>query len=136
MGIPFIHQYPLSSPGSDGQIIPLDVSRPEWIFSLCFTTIAMAAPLALNTAWDILEFWATEPCIISFNAASVIKPDGIGTTVPDAYLIRKNSGQDRIILTKSADFLSVVGIENPGELFVSVLTRYEAIAIDQSLTVG
>ena len=136
MAVAFAHQYPLASPGEDGQIITLEVSRPERIFSLCFTTMAMAAPLALNVDWDILEFWTTEPCIVSFNAASVTKPDGAGTPISDAYLVRNGHEQDRVILTKTADFLSVIGIENPGELFVSVLTRYEAIAIDQSLSVG
>ena len=140
MAVAFARQYPLSSPGEDGQVIPLQVSRPELVFSLCFTGVPMAAPLALNADWDVLEFWTTEPCIIGFNAAAVTLPDGAGTTIPDAYFIgqEKHNSQpvDRVIMTKVANFLSVIGIGNPGELFVSVLTRYEAIAIDQSLTVG
>lgn len=137
MTVAFARQYPLSSPGDDGQPIPLEVSRPELLFSLCFSSIAMAAPIALNAAWDVLELWSTEACIVSFNAASVTLPDGAGTTVPDAYLVDKNDRKKaRIILTKTTNFLSAIAVDNPGELFVSVLTRYEAIAIDQSLTVG
>ncbi len=138
MTVAFARQYPLSSPGDDGQPIPLEVSRPELLFSLCFTSLAMAAPIALNAAWDVIELWSTEACIVRFNAASVTSPDGAGTTISDAYFINKNirGNRNRIILTKTANFLSAIAVDNPGELFVSVLTRYEAIAIDQSLTVG
>lgn len=137
MTVAFDRQYPLASPGTDGQVIPLTVSRPERIFSLCFTSVAMPAPIALDADWDILEFWTNEACIIGFNAASVTRPDGAGTPITDAYLIDNvRMSHDRIILTKTADFLSVIGLGNPGELFVSVLTRYEVIAIDESLIRG
>lgn len=138
MTVAFERQYPLSSPGSDGQIIPLEVSRPELVFSLCFTASPMAAPIALNPDWDVMEFWSNEVCLVGFNAASVTRPDSVGTPVLDAYLIGASAldSPDRIILTKSDNFLSVIGLANPGELFVSVLTRYEAIAIDESLLRG
>jgi len=137
MTVAFDRQYPLASPGTDGQVIPLTVSRPERIFSLCFTSVAMPAPIALDADWDVIELWSNETCIIGFNAVSVTRPDGAGTPVPDAYLIDSvRMSHDRIILTKTADFLSVIGLGNPGELFVSVLTRYEVIAIDESLNRG
>jgi len=137
MTVAFDRQYPLSSPGTDGRVIPITVSRPEQIFSLCFTSVAMPSPIALNADWDIIELWANEPCIVGFNAASVTRPDGAGTPIADAYLIDNNRmTHDRVILTKTADFLSVIGLGNPGELFVSVLTRYEALAIDESLLRG
>ena len=124
MTVAFKRQYPLSSPGEDGRVIPLEVARPELIFSLCFTGIPMSVPIALNVDWDVLEFWTTEPCIISFNVAAVTLPDGAGTTIPDAYLVGRdkhnNYPTDRVILTKTANFLSAIGIGNPGELFVSV----------------
>lgn len=138
MTVAFKRQYPSSSPGTDGQVIPLEVSRPELNFSLCFTNSPMAAPIALDPEWDILEFWSNEVCLVGFNAAPVTRPDSLGTPILDAYLIGASAldSPDRIILTKVDDFLSVIGLANPGELFVSVLTRYEAIAIDESLTRG
>lgn len=138
MTVAFDRQYPSSSPGSDGQTIPLEISRPELVFSLCFTRNAMAAPIALNPDWDVMEFWSNEVCLVGFNSVSVVRPDSVGSPVLDAYLIGASAldSPDRIILTKSDNFLSVIGLANPGELFVSVLTRYEAIAIDESLLRG
>lgn len=149
MTVAFRRQYPSSSPGSDGQVIPLEISRPEVLFSLCFTAIPMAAPISLNPEWDVLEIWSNEVCLVGFNNISVIRPDGVGTPVPFTYLVRPSyvNSMDRIILTppnfdqvldpKLTDrFLSVIGLANPGELFVSVLTRYEAIAIDESVERG
>ena len=149
MTVAFRRQYPLASPGSDGQIISLEVSRPELAFSLCFTGSPMAAPLPLDPEWDVLEFWANEVCLVGFNNISVVRPDSVGTPVPFTYLIRPSTldSRNRMILTppnhdqvadpKLTDrFLSVIGLSNPGELFVSVLTRYEAIAIDESVERG
>lgn len=138
MTVAFKRQYPNSSPGSDGQIIPLEISRPELVFSLCFTASPMAAPIALDPDWDVMEFWSNEVCLVGFNTVAVTRPDSVGTPVLDAYLIGASAldSPDRIILTKTDNFLSVIGLANPGELFVSVLTRYEAIAIDESLLRG
>ena len=149
MTVAFRRQYPLASPGSDGQIITLEVSRPELAFSLCFTSSPMAAPIPLDPAWDVLEFWSNEVCLVGFNNVSVTRPDSVGTPVPFSYVIGASAidKQKRMVLTppnhdQVADpnltdrFLSVIGLVNPGELFVSVLTRYEAIAIDESVQRG
>lgn len=149
MTVAFRRQYPSSSPGSDGQVIPLEVSRPELVFSLCFTNSPMAAPIALDPEWDILEFWSNEVCLVGFNNTPVVRPDSAGTPVLFTYLIGATAldSPDRIILTppnhlQVADpnltdrFLSVIGLANPGELFVSVLTRMEAISIDESVQRG
>jgi len=133
-------QYPSSSPGSDGQVIPIEISRPELLFSLCFTNSPMSAPLALDPAWDVIEFWSTEPCVIAFDATPVVMPDGAGTIIPGAYFLGQdkvqNYDRDRVVLTKTADFLSAIALGNPGELFASVLTRYEAISIDETIQRG
>ncbi len=149
MTVAFRRQYPSSSPGTDGQVIPLEVSRPELAFSLCFTNSPMAAPLSLDPEWDILEFFSNEVCLVGFDITSVVRPDSVGTPVPFTYLVGATAldSPDRIILTppnylQATDptnvlrFLSVIGLINPGELFVSVLTRMEAIAIDESLQRG
>lgn len=148
MSVAFKRQYPSSSPGTDGQVIPLEVSRPELTFSLCFTASPMAAAIPLDPEWDILELSSTEVCIVGFDMTPVVRPDSIGTPVPFSYVVRQASmdNPDRIILTppnpdltdvfNTARWLSVIGLTNPGELFVSVLTRYEAIAIDESLRRG
>lgn len=148
MTVSFRHQYPSSSPGQDGQVIPLEVSRPELVFSICFTSSPMAAPLSLDPTWDVLEFWSSEICLVGFNTTSITRPDGAGTPIPFGYLIGASAldSPDRIVLTPSNPdlvdnsnpirWLSVIGLSNPGELFVSVLTRYEAIAIDESLRRG
>ena len=149
MTVAFARQYPSSSPGRDGQVIPLEVSRPELIFSLCFTGSPMAAPISLDPEWDVLEFFSNEVCLVGFDITSVSRPDSIGTPVPFTYLIGASAldSPDRIILTppnylQDTDqtnplrWLSVIGLSNPGELFVSVLTRFEAIAIDETLTRG
>lgn len=149
MTVAFRRQYPSSSPGTDGQVIPFEVSRPELTFSLCFTNSPMAAPIALDPDWDILEFWSSEICLVGFDVASVIRPDSLGTPVPFSYIIGASAldSPDRILLTppnhdQVADpnltdrWLSVIALVNPGELFVSVLTRMEAIAIDESVTRG
>lgn len=141
-------QYPSSSPGTDGQVIPIEVSRPELLFSLCFTNTPMISPILLDPTWDILELWSNEVCLVGFNTTSVIRPDGAGTPVPLTYLIGATAldSPDRIVLTppgwdttdpQNPDRrLSVIGLSNPGELFISVLTRMEAISIDVLLNRG
>lgn len=136
MTVAFDRQYPLSSPGTDGQQIQLEVSRPVGIFSICFSNTPMPAPIPLDPEWDILEMWSTEKCIVGFDAASVTRPDGAGSIISNGYLVEKGESSDRVLLTKPANFLSVIGISNPGELFVSILTRYEVLSIDESLTRG
>lgn len=138
MTVAFPEQYPSSSPGTDGQIIPLEISRPEQVFSICFTSSPMAAVLPLNPLWDVLEFWSNQPCIIGFGATPVTRPDGAGTPIVGAYRIGASTldAPDRIILTPSGTNISVISLSNPGELFVSVLTRYEAISIDETLNRG
>jgi len=140
MTVAFANQYPSSSPGTDGQVIPLEIVRPILSFSLCFTNTPALATLVLDPDWDIMEMWSTEPCMIAFDATPVVMPDGVGTIIPGAYFVGQdkvqNYARDRILLTKSADFLSAIALGNPGELFVSVLTRYQAIAIDESLQRG
>ncbi len=149
MTVAFRRQYPSSSPGRDGQVIPLEISRPELAFSLCFTNSPMAAPISLDPTWDVLEFWSNEICLVGFDSTSVVRPDGVGGLLPFTYLIGASAldSPDRIILTppnylqatdatNTLRWLSVIGLVNPGELFVSVLTRYEAIAIDESLQRG
>jgi hypothetical protein len=109
----------------------------------------MAAPIALDPDWDVLEFWSNEVCLAGFDITSVTRPDSVGTPVPFTYLIGASAldSPDRILVTppnylqatdsnNALRWLSVIGLANPGELFVSVLTRYEAIAIDESLTRG
>jgi len=149
MTVGFKHQYPSSSPGQDGQVIPLEVSRPELTFSLCFTSSPMVAPLSLDPEWDILELWTNETCMVGFDITPVSRPDGAGGIVPFSYRLGATIAEapDRIILTppnylQATDinnvlrWLSVISLANPGELFVSVLTRFEAIAIDESLRRG
>jgi hypothetical protein len=149
MTVAFQRQYPSSSPGSDGQVIPLEVSRPETSFSLCYSTSPMAAPVALDPLWDVLELWSNENCMVGFDITPVIRPDGAGSLVPFSYRVgaKMMESPDRILLTppnylqgidpdNALRWLSVIGLSNPGELFVSVLTRYEAIAIDESLRRG
>lgn len=148
MTVAFAEQYPSSSPGRDGQVIPLEISRPITAFSLCFNSSPMVTPIMLDPLWDVLEFWTTEVCLIGFDTTSVIRPDGAGTLVPLTYLLGKSAldSPDRMILTPPGwddtdptnpdRRMSVIGLTNPGELFVSVLTRYEVIAIDESLERG
>jgi len=149
MTVALRRQYPSSSPGTDGQVIPFEVTRPELVFSLCFTATPMAAPLSLDPEWDILEVWSNEVCLVGFNLTSVIRPDSVGTPVPFTYLVRPSyvNSMDRVLLTppnylqdsdpdNALRWLSVIGLANPGELFISVITRYEAIAIDESVTRG
>jgi len=149
MTVAFRQQYPSSSPGRDGQVIPFEVSRPELAFSLCFTNSPMAAPIALDPSWDVMEFFSNEVCLVGFDLTSVVRPDSNGTPVPFTYLIGATAldSPDRIILTppnylqdtdttNALRWLSVIGLANPGELFVSVLTRMEAISIDETLQRG
>jgi hypothetical protein len=109
----------------------------------------MAAPIALDPEWDILEFWSSEICLVGFNVTSVVRPDSLGTPVPFSYIIGASAldSPDRILLTppnhdQVADpnltdrWLSVIALVNPGELFISVLTRYEAISIDETVRRG
>ncbi len=138
MTVAFAEQYPSSSPGTDGQIIPLEVTRPEQVFSICFTGEPMLAVLALDPLWDILEVWSNEACILGFGVAPVTRPDGIGTPIVGAYRIGASTkdARHRVILTPSGTNISAISLSNPGELFVSVLTRYQAISIDESLNRG
>lgn len=138
MTVAFAQQYPSSSPGTDGQIIPLEVSRPEQLFSICFTSEPMLAVIPLNALWDILEVWSNEACVLGFGATPVTRPDGAGTPIAGAYRVGASTldAPDRIILTPSGTNISVISLSNPGELFVSVLTRYQAISIDESLNRG
>ncbi len=78
----FARQYPSAGPGTDGQVIPLEVSRPDVLFSLCFNSAPMAAPIALDPEWDVLEFWSNEVCLVGFNNTVVTRPDGAGSLEP------------------------------------------------------
>jgi hypothetical protein len=109
----------------------------------------MVAPLSLDPGWDILELWTNETCIVGFDSIPVIRPDGAGSIIPFAYRLGATIAEApaRILITppnylQTTDinnvlrWLSVISLANPGELFVSVLTRFEAIAIDESLRRG
>jgi hypothetical protein len=138
----FDKQYPWSSPGNDGQTIPIDILTPIAFMRIAYGKIPFVAPLALDPLWDTIEVFATTPCIIGFGPVAVTKPAD-GVVVPNTILLgasRDFSVPEQVIIgipsELGANEISVIALKNPGELYINAVIRYEAIAIDESVTRG
>lgn len=138
----FDKQYPWSSPGNDGQVIPIDILTPLAFMRLAYGKIPFAAPVTLDPSWDTIEVFATTPCIISFNPVSIVKPAD-GVVVPNTILLGASqdfSIPEQVIIGIPAELaafeISAIALKNPGELYINAVVRYEAIAIDESVTRG
>jgi hypothetical protein len=138
----FDKQYPWSSPGNDGQTIPISILTPIAFVRMAYGKIPFVAPIVLDPSWDTIEVFATTPCIIGFGAASVTKPAD-GVVVADTILLGASqdfSIPEQVIIGLPSELgfnnISVIALKNPGELFINAVARYEAIGIDESLLRG
>ncbi len=138
----FDKQYPWSSPGNDGQTIPISILTPLAFMRIAYGKIPFTTPIVLDAAWDTIEVFATTPCIIGFGPAAVTKPAD-GVVVPNTILLGASqdfSIPEQVIIGLPAELaaneISAIALKNPGELYINAVVRYEAIGIDESLLRG